>query len=137
MAKDKRIRKHKLRRQMTVTRSKAIIGFVASVIFSTFLGTYFEQHGMEVYKETKSAMFGGKEADSDSNNSKTSRDQGRDSSAKNGRSAQNKNSIRQGSDSSAIGDETQEDTREDTELEDLEEYWSKQLRSIQERKDPS
>jgi len=77
-------------------------------------------------------MFGGDEADSDSNNPNTSRGQGRDSAGKNRQSAKNKNAIEQGSESSAVGEETQENT----ELEDLEEYWSKQLRSIQERKTP-
>lgn len=60
MGKDKRIRKHKMRRQLTVTRSKAFIGFIASVLFSTLLGTFFEDHGISIYKESKAAMFGSK-----------------------------------------------------------------------------
>ena len=58
MSYDKRIRKHVLKRRFTVTKTKAIVGFLFSTLFSVLLSTYFEEYGRDIYSQTKQGLFG-------------------------------------------------------------------------------
>ena len=48
--------REKHRRQYTFTRTKLAIGFCVSLITSIFLGTYFEQFGGTIIKQSVSAV---------------------------------------------------------------------------------
>jgi len=57
MAYDKRMRRHVLKRRFTVTRTKAVVGFIFSTLFSVVLSTYFEEYGRNIYSQGKQNLF--------------------------------------------------------------------------------
>lgn len=50
-------KKEKLKRQYTLTRSKAIIAFLLSALFSVFLSAYFERYGRLILRKIFDSAF--------------------------------------------------------------------------------